>query len=257
MSPPLLSRKRSDRRRDSHHLPFPTMAPVSIPDGPPKDTTPTQSFQIPSATAPSSLSPTDVHDDPLTGDSATVESPPSQALSAASPATKTPPAREHSNPETGYLPPAQTPDTIRNAEPALHSYPPTGNSKIQDLPRVARTQSQGAGPSAASPAAPPESPSTETGHPQPNSQVDIGLQVLPHDADSARDVEAEQQQQPARLDEEAWREGFWPWCRARWTCHQTAMFMAAAVAAIAAVGGVVYTFIHSKHCGTSMATNRQ
>jgi hypothetical protein len=207
MSPPLLSRKRSNRRRDSHHLPFPIMAPVSIPDGPPKDTTPTQSFQIPSATAPSSPSPSCEHD-PSTGDSATRESPQLQAVSAV--------ATEHPNPEAGYryLPQAQTHDTISN-------------------------QSQGVGPSAASPAAPPESPSTETGHPQPNPQVDI-LRVLPHDADMVP--------QPARLDEEAQQPGperLRPWCRAPWNCYQTATFMVMVVACIAAVAAVVWAFVHT------------
>jgi len=213
MSPPLLSRKRSDCRRDSHHMP----------DSPPEDTarsTATKSLQMTSATAPSSPSPSREHD-PSTGDSATRESPQLQAVSAV--------ATEHPNPEAGYRypPQAQTHDTVSN-------------------------QSQGVGPSAASPAAPLEPPSTETGHPppqapdpfEPNPQFSIDLRVIPDDAQ----VEEAQQQQPVRLDEEAQRPGperLGPWCRVAWTCHQTANFMVMVVACIAAVAAVVWAFVHT------------
>jgi len=281
------------------------MALVSMPDCPPGDTGTTQPFELPSATTSSSPSPSREHDpltgdsatgelpqsqaprlsvvslatttalateppNPETGDSAAGEplQPQELRLGVVSLATTTPPATEPPNPETGYPPPTQTPDAIRNAAPAphiFHNYPPTGNPKIQDLPRVARTQSQGAGPSAASPAALLRPPNTGIGHPppqapdpiEPNPQVVIDLHVIPRDAQ----VEEAQQQQPARLDEEAqrpWPERLGSWCGVAWTCHETITFMVAVVVGFIAIVGVVWGIAHTlNNRGTSMPTNRQ
>ena len=280
------------------------MAPVSMPDSPPGYTGTTQPFEMPSATPPSP-SPSREHDpltgdsatgespqsqaprlsvvllatttppateppNPETGDSATGESLQSQelCLGVVSLATTTPPATEPPNLETRDPPPAQTPDAIPNMVPIpyiLHNYPPTGNPKIQDLPRVARTQSQGAGPSAAYPTALLGPSNTGTGHPppqapdpiEPNPQVAIDLHVIPHDAQ----VEEAQQQQPAQLDEEAQRprpERLGSWCRVAWTCRETVTFMVAVVVGFIAIIGVVWGIAHTlNNRGTSMPTNRQ
>ena len=217
------------------------MAPVSMHECPLGDTGTTQPLEMPSATTSSSPSPSREHD-PLTGDSATGESPQSQAprLSVVSLATTTPPAMELPNPEAGHLPPAQTPDADPSAVPAspvLHNDPP---SETRNLPHVTITQSQGAGPSAA---ASLEPAGTETGYPphapdpiapQPVLQAGINLLAVPHDAQE-HDVEA-QRPWPAR---------FWSWCGAPWTCHNTVTTVIMLVVGIPPIAGFVWVL--SRH----------
>ena len=216
------------------------MALVSMPDCPPGDTGTTQPSEMPSVATSSSPSPSRERD-LSTGDLATGEALQSQAprSSTVSLATTTSPATEPPNPETGYPPPTQTPDAIRNMAPA--------------------------GPSAASPAALFEPPNMGTGHPppqapgpiEPTPQVAIDVVVIPRDAQ----VEEAQQQQPARLDEEAqrpWPERLGSWCRVAWTCHETVTFMVAVVVGFIAIVGVIWEIAHTlNNRGTSMPTNRQ